>query len=272
MNIRFDKKTAVITGGATGIGAATAKVLCQSGAAVAILDRNADAGQATALSLANAGHGASFFACDVAIESEVQQAIDRVAQQYGRVDMLVSCAGIQTYGNAVDTTSAVWDKTFDVHVKGCFYATKFAIPVMLASDGGAIVVVASVQSFTAVNNSMAYVAAKHALLGITRSIALDYAQQNIRANCICPGAIDTPLLRATAKQTGSPESMLATLARMHAVGRIGRAEEVANAITFLLSDAASFITGASLMVDGGLLVPTGGMGFQESGIGTGDQA
>jgi NAD(P)-dependent dehydrogenase (short-subunit alcohol dehydrogenase family) len=143
---------------------------------------------------------------------------------------------------------------------------------MLASGGGAIVIVASVQGFTAINNSVAYVAAKHALLGITRSIALDFASRNIRANCVCPGAIDTPMLRDTADMASSPEKMLDTLGRMHALGRIGRPEEVANAIAFLASDEASFITGTSLIVDGGLLVPTGGMGFQESGIGTGGKA
>ena len=129
-------------------------------------------------------------------------------------------------------------------------------------------IVASVQSFTAVNNSAAYVAAKHALLGITRSIALDFAGKNIRANCICPGAIDTPMLRATAEMTGSPEKLIQTVGKMHALGRIGRPDEVANAIVFLASDAASFITGTSLVVDGGLTVPTGGMGFQESGVGS----
>ena len=181
--------------------------------------------------------------------------------------MLVSNAGIQRYGDVVSTSAKVWDEIFDVHVKGCFHATKFAIPAMLASGGGAIVIVASVQSFTAVNNSAAYVAAKHALLGITRSIALDFAS-GYPGNCVCPGAVDTPMLRATAEMTGSPEEMIQALGRMHALGRIARPEEIANAIAFLVSDEASFITGTSLIVDGGLLVPTGGMGFQESGIGT----
>ena len=206
MNIRFDNKIAIITGGATGIGAATAAKLCELGASVAILDRNVEAAKATALSLASAGHSATFCACDVAVESDVQRAVNTVVQQYGRLDVLVSNAGIQTYGNVVSTTSDVWDRTFDVHVKGCFHATKFAIPAMLASGGGAIVIVASVQGFTAVTNSVAYVAAKHALLGVTRAIALDFARQNIRANCICPGAIDTPMVRRSAEQSGSPKA------------------------------------------------------------------
>ena len=116
----------------------------------------------------------------------------------------------------------------------------------------------------------AYVAAKHALLGITRSIALDYSRQNIRANCVCPGTIDTPMLRWSASLSDSPEELIDACSRMHPLGRIGTADEVANAIAFLASDWASFITGASLLVDGGLLLPTGGMGLQESGIGTAD--
>ncbi|MHB1936724.1 MAG: SDR family NAD(P)-dependent oxidoreductase [Acidobacteriaceae bacterium] len=267
--MRMEGKVAVVTGGAAGIGQATAKKLCELGARVAILDLNAQAGQLTAEALEKSGHTASFYPCDVTIESEVKAAMGAAVARYGALHILVSNAGIQRYGDVVTTTSALWDETLNVHVKGCFHATKYAIPAMLASGGGAIVVVASVQSFTAINNSVAYVAAKHALMGITRSIALDFASRNIRANCICPGAIDTPMLRDTAENTGSPEKMLESIGRMHALGRIGRPEEVANAIAFLASDDASFITGTSLIVDGGLLVPTGGMGFQESGIGTG---
>ncbi len=266
--LQMGGKVAVVTGGATGIGAATALKLCELGAAVAVLDRNAEVAEETVGTLRHRGYRASFHACDVAVESQMGRAMAEVMDHYGALHMLVSNAGIQRYGDVVSTSAKVWDEIFDVHVKGCFHATKFAIPAMLASGGGAIVIVASVQSFTAVNNSAAYVAAKHALLGITRSIALDFASRNIRANCVCPGAVDTPMLRATAEMTGSPEEMIQALGRMHALGRIARPEEIANAIAFLVSDEASFITGTSLIVDGGLLVPTGGMGFQESGIGT----
>ncbi|HEX4023032.1 MAG TPA: SDR family oxidoreductase [Acidobacteriaceae bacterium] len=268
MNISLNGKVAVVTGGATGIGAATARKLCEIGASVAILDRNTDAAEATVNALRKAGHTASFHRCDVAIEADVKDAIDEVAKRHKAIHVLVSNAGIQRYGDVTNTSSEVWDETFDVHVKGCFYSTKYAIPAMIASGGGAVVIVASVQSFTAVTNSAAYIAAKHALLGITRSIALDFASRNIRANCVCPGAIDTPMLRWSANQTASPEQLIQTVGKMHPLGRIGRPEEVANAIAFLASDWASFITGTSLVVDGGLMVPTGGMGFQESGIGT----
>jgi NAD(P)-dependent dehydrogenase (short-subunit alcohol dehydrogenase family) len=267
--MQMEGKVAIVTGGASGIGEASARKLCELGARVAILDRDAKTGERLVADLRTSGHTASYFACDVSIEAEVKAAIAAAVVAYGGLHILVSNAGIQSYGDVVTTTPEVWDLTMNIHVKGCFHATKYAIPAMLACGGGAIVIVSSVQSFTAVNNSAAYVAAKHALLGIARAIALDFASQNIRANCICPGAIDTPMLRATADKTGSPEEMLAAIGRMHALGRIGLPREVANAVAFLASDDASFITGTSLIVDGGLLVPTGGMGFQESGIGTG---
>ena len=267
--MQMEGKVAVVTGGASGIGQATARKLCELGARVAILDRSAEAGQASVAALEKSGYTAAYLPCDVTVESEVKAAMAAIVARYGALHILVSNAGIQRYGDVVTTTPEIWNETMDVHVKGCFHATKYAIPAMLASGGGAIVIVASVQSFTAINNSVAYVAAKHALLGMTRAIALDFATRNIRANCVCPGAIDTPMLRAAADRTGSPEKMLESIGRMHALGRIGLPQEVANAIAFLASDDASFITGASLLVDGGLLVPTGGMGFQESGIGTG---
>jgi meso-butanediol dehydrogenase / (S,S)-butanediol dehydrogenase / diacetyl reductase len=270
MTIRFDEKIAIVTGGAMGIGAATAKRLCELGASVAILDRDVEAAETTTKALLKTGYKASFFHCDVSSESSTKHAIDAATQHYGALHVLVSNAGIQRYGDVTHTSSEVWNETFDVHVKGCFHVTRVGIPIMLACGGGAIVVVGSTQSFTAIVNSAAYVAAKHALLGITRSIALDYARQNIRANCVCPGTIDTPMLRWSANLSDSPEELINACSRMHPLGRIGTPDEVANAIAFLASDWASFITGASLLVDGGLLLPTGGMGLQESGIGTTD--
>lgn len=264
MKITFDGKVVVVTGGATGIGAATAELFCELGASVAILDVNLVTGESTALRLAKAGHRVSFHPCDVSVRSEVEAAMNDVVGEHGKLNVLISNAGIQRYGSVVSTSSETWEETFDVHVNGCFHSTKYAIPHMLTEGNGAIVIVASVQSFAAVTNSAAYVAAKHTLMGITRSIALDFARENIRANCVCPGSIDTPLLRGAAGITSSPEATTAAFGQMHALGRIGQPEEVARAIAFLASDWASFITGASLVVDGGLLVPAGGMGFQES--------
>lgn len=256
MGFRFDGKVAIVTGGAKGIGAATARVMCELGASVAIFDRDAAAAYETAHQLKNMGFKAISVGCDVSVESEVQAATKSVVDHYGALDVLISNAGIQTYGNVVDTMSESWHETFNVHVNGCYLAMKYAIPHMLSAGGGAIVVIGSVQSFAAMPNSVSYVSAKHGLLGLTRAVALDFARDNIRVNCVCPGSVDTPMLRAV---TQSSESLDARIRKMHPLGRIGRPEEIARAIAFLASDWASFITGTSLVVDGGLLVPAGGM-------------
>jgi NAD(P)-dependent dehydrogenase (short-subunit alcohol dehydrogenase family) len=181
---------------------------------------------------------------------------------------LVSNAGIQRYGTVETTSEQIWGEVLDTNLKGFFLAAKFAIPHIIARGGGAIVAVGSVQSVAALGNAAAYVASKHGVLGITRSLALDYAPQNVRANCVLPASIDTPMLRWAASLDPDPQRVLATCDRMHALGRIGRPEEVANAIAFLASDWGSFITGTALLVDGGMLAPAGGMGFQEGGTGT----
>jgi NAD(P)-dependent dehydrogenase (short-subunit alcohol dehydrogenase family) len=178
----------------------------------------------------------------------------------------VSNAGIQLYGDAITTSEEEWDRLMGINLKGCFLAAKYAIPHMI-DRGGAVVIVGSVQSMTAINNSIAYVASKHGLLGLTRAMSLDYAQKGIRVNCVCPGAIDTPMLRWAAGLSDDPDKVIQTCNRMHPVGRIGKPEEVADAIVYLASPMASFITGAALLVDGGMLVPSGGMGFQEGGTG-----
>jgi len=267
MNIRFDRKVVLITGGAMGIGYATAQKFAELGASVAILDRDAEAGAKAASSLPSHGQRSAFFACDVADASQVDRSVQAVNKEFGGLDILISSAGIQRYGDVVGTSKDLWEEVMSVNLDGCYNVAKSAIPLIAARGAGAVVVVASVQTFTAVGNSAAYVTSKHALLGLVRAMALDYAVKNIRVNCVCPGAIDTPMLRWAANLDPHPEKVIDTCNRMHPLGRIGRPEEVANAIAFLASDWASFITGAALMVDGGMLVPTGGMGFQEGGTG-----
>ena len=267
MSICFDNKVALVTGGAMGIGLATAKKFAELGAKVAILDRDARAGEEAAKGINSSGRGARFFECDVSDETNVARNVKAVDEQFGGIDVLVSNAGIQRYGDVVGTSEELWNEVMDVNLRGCFHVAKAAVPLMIPRGGGAIVVVASVQAYTAVGNSAAYVAAKHGLLGLVRAMSLDYASKNIRVNCVCPGAIDTPMLRWAASLDANPEKVIETCNRMHPLGRIGRPEEVANAIAFLASDWASFITGTALLVDGGMLTPTGGMGFQESGTG-----
>jgi NAD(P)-dependent dehydrogenase (short-subunit alcohol dehydrogenase family) len=266
MSIRFDNKVAVITGAAMGIGEATARTLAGLGASVALLDRNEEALVKTASAL---GGSARPYPCDVSKAAGVERAMTAIQGDFGGIDILVSNAGIQRYGTAAATPEQVWDEVLDTNVKGFFLVSKYALPHLLARGGGAIVAVGSVQSVAALGNAAAYVSSKHALLGLVRSLALDYARQNIRVNCVLPGAIDTPMLRWAAGLDPNPQRVLETCDRMHALGRMGRPEEVAHAIAFLASDWASFITGAALLVDGGMMVPAGGMGFQESGTGAG---
>ena len=264
MNLDFKGKVAIVTGGAKGIGEATARTLATCGATVAIFDCDGDAGRRTASEIGKAGAVCEFVLCSVNLANEVEAAVEAVARRHGRIDVLVNNAGIQQYGDVVSTSETDWDRLIGINLKGAFLVSKYVVPHMLKS-GGAIVLVGSVQSFTGVSNSIAYVTSKHGLLGMTRAMALDYAQKGIRVNCVCPGAIDTPMLRWAASLAPDPDAVIRNCDRMHAMGRIGRPEEVANAIAYLASPLASFITGASLLVDGGMLVPAGGMGFQEGG-------
>lgn len=268
VKIDFEGKVAVVTGGAMGIGAATAQTFGELGARVAVLDRDGEYGARMANDLKGRGCAASFHACNVEDIESVRAAIDDAARQHGGLHAVAHCAGIQSYGNAVTTSLELWRETLAINLDGCFHVTRCALPHLVAAGGGAIVVVGSVQTVVAVANSAAYVTAKHAVAGLARSIALDFAGRNIRANCVMPGAIDTPMLRASANLSPDPQAVLRGCARAHPLGRIGRPEEVARAIAFLASDWASFITGTTLAVDGGMLVPAGGMAFQEGGTGS----
>lgn len=265
--IDFSNKVVVVTGGAKGIGEACARLFAQLGGKVALLDRDEQSGQRTAASINSGNSSSAFFRCDVSKAADVTRAVGEVHARFGGIDVLVSNAGIQEYGDVVGTTEELWDEVMNVNLKGCFLVSKNVVPSMLERGGGAIVVVGSVQSMTAIGNSAAYVTAKHGLLGLVRAMALDYAAKGIRVNCVCPGAIDTPMLRWAANLDPNPQKVIETCDRMHAMGRIGKPEEVARAIAYLASSWASFVTGAALLVDGGMLVPAGGMGFQESGTG-----
>ena len=211
---------------------------------------------------------ASFHSCDVADAMSVQAAIDEAARLHGGIHVAAHCAGIQTYGDAANTSLEVWRQTLSVNLDGCFHVVRAALPHMIAAGSGAIVLVGSVQTVVAVANSAAYVTAKHGIAGLVRSVALDFADRNIRANCVMPGAIDTPMLRASIDMGADPDAVRAACAAAHPLGRIGQPEEVAHAIAFLASDWASFITGATLAVDGGMTIPAGGMAFQRGGTGS----
>ena len=263
----FTGKVAVVTGGGSGIGQACAREFAARHAAVAVVDRDATAGGKTASELRGKGATAEFFPADLSRRAEVERLVPEIVSRFGGIDVLVNNAGIQRYGTVTTLSEEEWDEVMNVNLKSAFLMSKYAIPEMIKRGGGAIVITGSVQSVTAQRNSVHYVVSKHGLLGLTRCLALDYAKQNIRANCVLPGAIDTPMLRWAANLDPNPEKVLEACDGLHALGRRGQPEEVARVIVFLASDLASFMTGSAVMVEGGLLVPAGGMAFQESGTG-----
>jgi NAD(P)-dependent dehydrogenase (short-subunit alcohol dehydrogenase family) len=264
--IDFKNKVVVVTGGASGIGLACCREFAQRHAAVAMVDVDKRAGRRATKALRQTGGNVEFFPFDVSMRTQVEVGVARIAKKLGGIDILVNNAGIQRYATATTCSEEDWDLVLNVNLKSAFLMSKYAIPLMIKRGGGAIVNTGSVQSATAQSNSVHYVVSKHGMLGLTRSLALDYAKQNIRANCVMPGCIDTPMLRWAASLGGNPEGVIAACDRMHMRGTMGKPEEVARVVVFLASNLASFITGAAIAVDGGALVPLGGMAFQEGGL------
>ena len=267
-DMNFDGRVAIVTGAASGIGRATAEGLARRGARVALFDRNKEDGAALADSLNAAKEGCALFVeVDLANATASRESVQSVLRIFGKVDMLAHCAGIQSYGNAATTSVEAWDATLAVDLDSAFYISRAVLPHMKASGSGSIVMTGSTQSVVAHRNSAAYVTGKHAMVGLMRSIALDFAAHNVRCNCVLPGAIDTPMIRWGASRDRNPQGVLDACSSLALLGRMGTAEEVANVIVFLLSDMASFVTGAAWVVDGGQLVPCGGTAFQRVGTG-----
>ena len=244
----FDGTVAVVTGAAKGIGKAVAEKLAGLGARVALLDVD------EASAAREPVPGATFIRGDVGRSEDVERAVAEAARMNGRIDILVNSAGIQRYGSVVDTDEATWDEVLTVNLKSMYLTTRHAVPHMLAGDGGAIVNIASVQGLVTQRGVAAYAASKGGVIALTRALAVDFAP-DVRANCICPGSVDTPMLREAADMfgEGNPQQRLDQWGTMHPIGRVGQPEEVAEAAAFLASRRASFITGAALLVDGGLL-------------------
>ncbi len=255
--MRFDNRVAVVTGGASGIGRAAVELLGARGAAVAVLDVDEEAGAEVVNGVAARGGRAIFHRTDVGRAGSVDEAVARTTAAFGPVDILVVSAGIQRYGTALTTDDAQWDEVLSANLRGAWYAAKACLPSM-RGRGGAIVNVSSVQALASQQNVFAYTISKHGLIGLTRSMAMDFAAEGIRVNAVCPGTVDTPMLRWAASLDPNPESVMEACRAMHPVGRIARPEEIAEVVVFLAHENASFVTGAVWTVDGGLLTLIGG--------------
>jgi len=245
--MRFENKVVLITGGTRGIGFATAKLFENEGAQVFIVGRDRDK---TAEAARDAQIGGE--AGDVSVAGDCKRIVNRVLSLHSRLDILINCAGIVYRNRTVEQTSEEeWDRTFDVNVKGVFLMSKYALPA-LRKTKGCIVNVSSYVGLVGFAGTSAYAASKAALINLTRSMALDHAKEEIRINAVCPGSVDTEMIRSAWEQYGDVEQAQRLWAEKHPLGRIASADEVGRVIQFLTSEEASFITGAALPVDGGI--------------------
>ena len=247
----FENQAAIVTGSAKGIGWGIAKVLSEKGAKVAIVDWDAENGKKTAEELSQNGKEAVFIQCDVSNEEQVKAMIDAVIKTFGRIDVLVNNAGIGVYKALLDTSSEDWDRCLGVNLKGVFLCSKYAIPHMQKLGKGAIVNISSVHSFQTVNGVAPYCASKGGITALTRNMAIDYGP-TIRVNSIAPGWVLTPLIQGIFDSYPDPADQRRQVEQRQVMKRIGQPEDIGNAVAFLASDEASFITGAQLFVDGGL--------------------
>jgi len=244
-------KRALITGGASGIGRATALLFAREGAAVSVVDVDEPGGQVVAQMIVDDGGRAIFVRCDVSRAGDSQRAVQQTVSEFGGLDILVNNAGIIRRATVLETTEAEWDQVMAVNVKSIFLLSKYAIPVMEQAGGGVIINTASGWGLTGGRRAAAYCASKGAVVLLTKAMALDHGEQNIRVNCICPGDTDTPMLRDEAQQLGEPTERLLAEAAQRPLKRIGRPEDLAQAALYLANDASSFVTGIALVVDGG---------------------
>lgn len=253
----FDGKAVIITGAALGMGRATAVAFAREGAGVTLADINRKAGEAAAAEIRRARKGRALFVeADVASAGDCQRVVRETVKAFGGVDILFNNVGIQppkSYKPAHELPEEDWDRIINVNLKSRFLMAKYTVPEMRKRGGGAIINNASVQGVQSMKGVSAYAASKGGDLSLTRQLALEYAADNIRVLAVCPGTIDTPLVRATIPAGADVQAELKKYGMSHPLGRVGQAEEVANVVLFLASDRASFMTGSFVAVDGGML-------------------
>ena len=247
----LEGKIALVTGAASGIGRATSLVMAREGARVVVSDINAEGAEATLSAIKDLGGQGTFIHADVSKAEDVQALVAGVVETYGRLDCAYNNAGIEGFmeGRLHEYPEDIWDRLIDINLKGVWLCLKYEIPRMLEQGGGAIVNTASAAGLVGSRRLSAYVASKHAVVGLTKAAALEYARDGIRVNAVCPGIIDTPMVqRLIAGREADDEGPISSL---QPVGRLGAPEEIAESVAWLCSDAASLVTGTAMAVDGG---------------------
>ncbi len=245
------EKVAIITGGASGIGKATALLFAEEGAKVSIIDINDAAGMKVVNEITAKGDRAIYIHCDVTNADQCQKAVEETVKTFGGIDILFNNAGIIRRADILETTEEEWDRLMAINVKSIFLMSKFVIPIMEQAGKGAIINTASGWGLKGGQKAVAYCASKGAVVNMTRAMAIDHGPKNIRVNSICPGDTDTPMLRNEAHQLGQDENEFLIDAASRPLGRYAEPIEIARVALFLASDAASYVTGAAYVVDGG---------------------
>jgi len=249
----LENQVAIITGSTSGMGEAIARRFAKEGAAVVINGTNEERGKKIEEEIVEEGGKVVFYQADVSSASEVEAMVDFAVEQFSEVTILVPNAGILGNGLATEISLETWDKTLGVNLNGVYYLCRYGLPKLIEAGGGTVVINASIASFKSFPQHPAYCASKGALIPLMKNIAQDYAEHNIRANAICPGPVDTPLIWDSVKAFPNADSIIDETIGMTCVGRLGTPEDVAEAALFFASDRSSFVTGASLTVDGGIM-------------------
>ncbi|MGE5484821.1 MAG: SDR family NAD(P)-dependent oxidoreductase [Ignavibacteriales bacterium] len=251
ITISLEGKVAAVTGAASGIGLGAAVRLAEAGAAVALLDVNSAGGEEAAARISEAGGRARFFHCDVTSSESCRLAALAMKEAFGRIDVLFNNAGVIRRKSVVDLDEKDWDLVLGVNLKGVYLLSKYVIPVMAAGGGGSIINTGSGWGIKGGAMAAAYCAAKGGVVNLTRAMAIDHGKDNIRVNCVCPGDTDTPLLRGEARQLGVNEESFLVASADRPIRRIGTPRDIADAVVFLASDMSGWVSGATLVVDGG---------------------
>lgn len=247
----MSEKVMIVSGGASGLGLAAAVKFAKNGYDILIVDINEEKGKKAEQQIKDLGQKALFCLCDISSKEQVQRAAQLLKEQFGRADVLINNAGLEIRGSILQCTEDDWDRTYGINLKGIYYMSNAFVPLMKEKGGGAIVNTGSILGYRAVGERAAYSSSKGAIDSLTRSMAFDLAKDNIRVNCVAPGAIDTPLLRGSINDSPDPKETERVLGSKSVFNRMGTSEEVANVMYFLASEEASFVTGATYFVDGG---------------------